>query len=100
MYVQKDKTGRIVAVFSNSQPGIAQEWIEGAQAEKPAPSYEDIERLRLLAYANPVTGSDRFKAEADAERLSGNEEAAAIAEQKLLARREEIKSQYPWPESK
>lgn len=61
------------------------------------PSRGDVEIKRLRAYADPITGCDRFKAEAYAERLSGNEEAAAIAEQKLLARREQIKAENPWP---
>lgn len=58
----------------------------------------DIDRARLIAYADPITGSDRFKLEADAERLSGNEEAAKAAEQKWLARRAEIAAELPWPE--
>lgn len=58
---------------------------------------EQVERMRLIAYADPVTGSDRFKAEADAERLAGNEEAALEAERNLLARREQIKAENPWP---
>jgi hypothetical protein len=59
---------------------------------------EQIEHQRLLAYSDRLTGSDRFKIEADAERLSGNERAAVAAEEKWLARRAEIASELPWPE--
>ncbi|MHA6160959.1 hypothetical protein [Pseudomonas sichuanensis] len=66
---------------------------------KRAPSRADVERARLVAYADPINGSDRFKIEADAERLSGNDEAAQYAEQKWLRRRAEISAKYPWEES-
>jgi hypothetical protein len=60
----------------------------------------DIDRARLIAYADPITGSDRFKIEAGAERLSGNERAAVAAEEKWLARRAEIAAELPWSEGK
>ena len=63
-------------------------------------SRSDIEWLRLVAYSNPVSGSDRFRAEAEAERLSGNDEKAASIEKRWLDRRIEIANQYPWPEEK
>lgn len=66
----------------------------------PPKSREDVEVSRLVAYADPVTGSDRFQIEAGAERLCGNEDKAKLAEQKWLARRAEIAAQLPWPESK
>lgn len=58
---------------------------------------ESVEMARLRAYADPVTGSDRYRAEAEAERLQGNEEAAKEAEQKMLSRRTEIQTANPWP---
>ena len=70
-----------------------------AEPEPRVQVWEDVEIARLRAYADPVFGSDRYRAEASAERLAGNEAAAIEAEQKLLARRAEIKSQNPWPES-
>lgn len=69
-----------------------------AHLAPPSLTGADIDRARLIAYADPITGSDRFKLEADAERLSGNEDAAKIAEANLLARREQIKQENPWPE--
>lgn len=62
-----------------------------------AMSRHQVEQSRLLAYADPFNGCDRFQSEANAERLSGNEEAAIIAEKRLLDRREEIKLENPWP---
>lgn len=64
----------------------------------PAPTTEQVDALRLTAYAHPVTGCDRYHAEAAAERLRGNDEGAKAAEEKLLSRREEIKIENPWPE--
>lgn len=64
----------------------------------PPKSRADVEACRLIAYADPITGSDRYKAEAYAERLAGNESAAVEADAKMLKRREEIRKANPWPE--
>ncbi|KAA8555109.1 hypothetical protein FX984_01727 [Pseudomonas marginalis] len=53
--------------------------------------------LRLYAYSDPITGSDRFIAEAASMRLHGSEEAALSAEERHRVRRGEIETQYPWP---
>ncbi|OPG70295.1 hypothetical protein B1219_20965 [Pseudomonas ogarae] len=59
---------------------------------------DEVTINRLIAYSNPLTGSDRFKAEAYAERLAGNEKAATEADVKMMVRREEIRKENPWPE--
>lgn len=64
------------------------------------PTREQISMARRAAYANPVTGSDRFLNEAAAERLDGNEDAAKAAEAKCVERRAEIAASLPWPEGK
>lgn len=64
---------------------------------EPIKTREQVGRARLIAYADPVSGSDRFRSEADAERLLGNEAAALEAEKKMLERREQIKLENPWP---
>lgn len=97
MFVQRDKSGRIIGLYANANPGIAEEWVEGAKLDPIPKTREQVNVDRLIAYAHPITGCDRFKAEADAERLAGNEEAALLAEQKLLERREQIKAENPWP---
>ncbi|TWR71866.1 hypothetical protein [Pseudomonas marginalis] len=57
----------------------------------------EVEMLRLYAYSDPITGSDRFIAEAASMRLHGSEEAALSAEERHRVRRGEIETQYPWP---
>lgn len=64
------------------------EWIES----DPTPlSPEEIERLRALAYSDPVTGSDKHFLEASRKRATGDEEGAIKAETLGIARVEEIK---------
>lgn len=102
-----DVSGKYLGGWDSNPPAGAKEvpcapddyrqvW-DGANWSAPRLSRREIEELRLRSYADPITGSDRFKAEADAERLAGNEEAALAAEQKLLDRREQIKAENPWP---
>lgn len=55
------------------------------------------EKARLVAYSHPVTGSDRYKNEAEAEKLSGNTIKAKEIELKWVARRAEIAADIPWP---
>lgn len=59
---------------------------------------ERVKEWRLKAYANPQTGSDRHFAEAVRLDAMGDTEGAEVARAAGLARYEEIRSQYPWPE--
>lgn len=61
------------------------------------PTREQIEAQRLRAYADPITGSDRYFAEAQRESLLGNTEAAEAAKALGLARFAEIQAENPWP---
>lgn len=61
------------------------------------PTLEQVEAARLRAYADPLTGSDRFFAEAQREAVLGNAEAAEAARASGLARFAEIQAEYPWP---
>lgn len=100
-YVQRDQDNQIVGSFANAQPGFAEEWLDDDSpelAQKP-PSRDEINEARLRAYANPLTGSDRYIAEAYAERAAGNKEAARLIDLEMIKRREEIKSANPWPEA-
>lgn len=68
--------------------------------DRPAaslPTREEVEALRLRAYADPITGSDRYFAEAQRESLLGNAEAAEVAKALGMARFAEIQAEYPWP---
>lgn len=68
-----------------------------APAPLPAPTRAEVEAARLRAYADPLTGSDRYFAEAQRETLLGNTEAAEAAKALGLARFAEIQAEYPWP---
>ena len=59
---------------------------------------EDAERRRLLAYADPRSGSDRFFAEANRLEAQGLPAEAEVARQAGLARYTEIKAAHPWPD--
>lgn len=61
------------------------------------PTREEVESSRLRAYADPLTGSDRYFAEAQREGLLGNTEAADAAKALGMARFAEIQAEYPWP---
>lgn len=77
-------------------------WLYDGQAfaapePPPAPTRAEVEAARLRAYADPLTGSDRYFAEAQRESLLGNAEAAEAAKALGLARFAEIQAEYPWP---
>lgn len=64
----------------------------------PKPTRQQVEELRLAAYADPFTGSDRYVSEANRLALMGapesEQEAAKAA---AVSRFAEIQSTYPWP---
>ncbi|CAH0152836.1 hypothetical protein [Pseudomonas mediterranea] len=99
-YVQRDEAGIVIGKFANAQPGCAEEWLDESSPElaPKGPTEEEVNQARLRAYANPVTGSDRYIAEAYAERAAGNEESAKEIDAKMVRRRIEIKLQHPWPQ--
>lgn len=59
----------------------------------------DVEQQRLSAYANPLTGSDRYFAEAARLEAIGDTEGAEVARTAGLARYDEIRAEHPWPET-
>lgn len=59
---------------------------------------EEVERMRLVAYADPITGSDRFFAEAARlQAMGGTTDEIEAARAAGAARYAEIQGQYPWP---
>lgn len=64
----------------------------------PAPplTRDDIEGLRLRAYADPLNGSDRYFSEAASMEAAGESGANELRE-RGLTRRAEIQAIYPWP---
>lgn len=98
MFVQRDDNGDIIGVFANLQPGVAEEWIDGAQLTPMAPTRDEVEAQRLHAYADAVSGSDRFFAEVS--RLAatnGSPEEIAAVQLAGVTRYAEIQAQFPWP---
>ena len=59
---------------------------------------EEVESLRKAAYASEFTGSDRLFAEAQRMQLMG-ESGWESVRGAAIARFEEIKAEYPWPEN-
>lgn len=66
----------------------------------PAPTKDQVELFRLKAYADPVTGSDRYFSEAvalQAEGFAATSTEVKDAKAIGLARKLEIKALYPYP---
>lgn len=57
----------------------------------------EVEAVRLRAYSDPITGSDRYFSEAQRESLLGNAQAAEAAKALGLARFAQIQADNPWP---
>lgn len=70
---------------------------EPAVTLEPTPARDLIESARLIAYSDPLKGSDRYFAEAQRESLLGNTEAADAARALGMARFAEIQAEHPWP---
>lgn len=75
---------------------------EGHLTEKPEPApptelelRQIAERNRVMAYADPITGSDKLFMEAIRKSAAGDEKGAFEAEQAGIARVEQIKKEYP-----
>lgn len=96
-----------IKVGSGDIPSIGLGYSDGA-FEQPAlpdiiidpapPTRSDIEALRLRAYADPITGSDRYFAEAArVQAMGGTEEEAEVARAAGATRSAEIQALYPWP---
>jgi hypothetical protein len=95
--VKSDRTGfRAVNGASDCDSGefFSQ---EAPMLESITPARGQVEALRLIAYADPINGSDRYFAEAQRESLLGNAEAADAAKTLGLARFAAIQAANPWP---
>lgn len=105
IYFKHPGTGEVFAYETKSQRdtfgdsalvAMSKAEVEAHLNPVPAPlSREQINTLRLVAFADPVTGSDRYFVEA----LSAKDpESAEKATAAGNARRAEIQAQYPWPD--
>lgn len=72
-------------------------WLPPLPPEAIKLTRDQVEASRLRAYADPITGSDRYFAEAQRESLLGNAEAADAAKALGMARFAAIQAEYPWP---
>lgn len=82
--------GKVIAADKDGRPFL--------QDQQPIPplTIAQVEALRLKAYADPVTGSDRYFAEAARMNAMGEAGADAVTAAGV-ARYEEIQAEYPWP---
>lgn len=69
--------------------------ITSTEPESIPPTREQIEALRLRSYADPLSGSDRYFAEAQRMQVM-NEPGWEAVRAAGVARFEEIQAQYPW----
>lgn len=62
------------------------------------PTRDEVESDRLTAYAHPVTGSDRYFAEAARlQAMGGTSEEIDAARTAGAARYADIQAEFPWP---
>lgn len=88
------------AIEVPTAPADARQGWDGSEWLPVAVDYarQDVEAMRLTAYAHPVNGSDRYFSESarmQAMGESGWEDVRAVG----VARYTEIQKQYPWPEA-
>lgn len=93
----------IVEISNGDDVGIGDTYLNNSFIKENPISHqsrEDIESLRLLAYANPVSGSDRYFVEAislQEEGFSFESDEVRNVKTKGFQRKLEIQQQYPWP---
>ena len=90
--IEGQSNGKVITSDTNGRP-ILQD------PPAPAPLTRDqIESLRLKAYADPITGSDRYFAEASRLQAGGAAQAEIGAANAAGANRyAETQNAYPWP---
>ena len=86
--------GAIEVPFPTS---VRQVW-DGEKWGEVVRTTEEVEALRLAAYADPVTGSDRHFAEAvRLQAMAAPQAEIDAAKAAGVARYEAIQAEYPWP---
>lgn len=107
-YYRDPETGEVFAYEADGsqdeyiKPGLVRMTDEEVQAHlsPPIPSLtrEQIEALRLRAYADPLTGSDRYFSEAARlQAMGAAQEEIDAANAAGTSRYAEIQGAYPWP---
>ena len=89
--LQGEQSGKVIVADSKGRPVL----------KEPVPhvyTRQEVESMRLRAYADPLTGSDRFFSEVARLQVMGAESSEIDSVKALgAARYEEIQAQYPWP---
>lgn len=83
-------SGKMIVVGKDGRPQLV-------AADKVIPSREDVSARRLLAYANAITGSDRYFAEAQRMQVMG-ESGWEDVRAEGVKRFEAIQNELPWPD--
>ncbi|MFJ2713401.1 hypothetical protein ACIOZM_21345 [Pseudomonas sp. NPDC087346] len=108
-YAEPPPTARLLSVTSeqwarqDSLRWVVSGALTSVEPAAPEPvivprTQEEIEALRLLAYAEPITGSDRYFAEAQRMQLM-HESGWEVVLEKAISRYQAIQLEYPWPVS-
>lgn len=91
------------SVIANPPPGMVRAhdanglpYLVEAPARVTIVDAAAVEALRLHAYSDPLTGSDRFFAEAQRMQAMGESDWESVRAAGIT-RFEEIQRQYPWP---
>lgn len=96
-YAIKDDFSAAMAVSSEKDVPRGWHFSETLDPSSFTESRSDVENRRRIAYADPISGSDRFMIEYQAELLAGDAAAAESAKVNWLARRAEIAAENPYP---
>lgn len=84
--------------LADDKTAMTPEEVEGHLNPAPAPlAVEQVEHARLQAYADPLTGSDRYFSEALRRDAIGDAAGAELARLAGVKRYDQIKAQYAWP---
>ncbi len=83
-------SGKILGFSVSGRPS----WVDIPDASPP--SRDEIESIRLRAYADPLIGSDRLFSESARMQIMG-EPGYDDVKSRAISRFEEIQAQYPWP---
>lgn len=90
--IEGQSQGKCIVADANGRPTLQD------QPPPEPPTREQIEALRLQAYADPITGSDRYFAEASRlQAMGAAQEEIDAANAAGVKRYAEIQGEHPWP---
>jgi hypothetical protein len=96
--VVKVGSGDVPSIGLGYSNGVFERPTDTIIVEPASLTRAEIEALRLRAYADPITGSDRYFAEAArVQAMGGTVDEIEAARASGATRSEEIQALYPWP---